>query len=97
LQVLKEPGRAAKHPQAFLGKFKGYCHSDGCSGYHDLRDIMIAGCWAHARRRFHKVIQVIPEAKRTKDLPAVVGMDFCERLYAIEKSLREVSPEERFA
>jgi transposase len=89
--------RAAKHPQAFLGKFKGFCHSDGYSGYHDLRDITIVGCWAHARRRFHKAIQVIPEAKRTKDLPSVIGMDFCERLYAIEKSLREVSPEERFA
>jgi len=89
--------RAAKHPQAFLGKFKGYCHSDGYSGYHDLHDITIVGCWAHSRRRFHKAVQVIPEAKRTKDLPSMIGLAYCERLYAVEKKLKNASPEERFA
>jgi len=89
--------RAAKHPKAFLGKFKGYCHSDGYSGYHDLLEITIVGCFAHARRRFHNAVQVIPEAKRTKDLPSMVGLVYCERLYAIEKKLKDVSQEERLA
>ena len=43
-----QPGRGAAHPEAFLQGFKGYLHTDGYAGYHDLgKDITVVGCWAH--------------------------------------------------
>lgn len=89
--------RAAKHPQAFLKDFKGYLHADGYQGYHDLRNITVAGCWAHARRRFFIAVQAIPEANRTKELSSVIGLDYCDQLYAVEQEVKAASPEERHA
>ena len=46
-----QPGRGAKHPKAFLTDFRGYLHTDGYVGYHNLPDeITVVGCWAHANK-----------------------------------------------
>nr|VTZ55034.1 Mobile element protein [uncultured bacterium] len=33
VQVLKEPGRSGKYPEAFLREYEGYIHTDAYSGY----------------------------------------------------------------
>ena len=59
-----QPGRGAKHPKEFLAGYKGYLHTDGYAGYHDLgEDITVIGCWAHARRKFDEAVKSLPKGK----------------------------------
>ncbi len=89
--------RAAKHPKAFLSGFKGFLHADGYAGYHDLPGVMVAGCLAHARRYFVDALKILPAAKRTADLPSMQGLSFCDRLFDIERKLRDETPAVRFS
>ena len=84
-----QPGRGAEHPEAFLKGFKGYLHTDGYAGYHDLgKDITVVGCWAHARRKFDVAMKSLPKGK-AKGSSAYQGLAFCDLLFAIEKGLAE--------
>jgi len=89
------PTRGGEHPQRFLRGFRGYLQVDGYSGYHDLENVTLVGCWAHARRKYTDALKSLPAAQR--DGPSLVreGLDFCNRLFAIERDLREATPEDR--
>ena len=90
------PGRGACNPQTFLAGFKGYLHTDGCSGYHSLPDeITVVGCWAHARRKFDEVMKSLPKGK-AKNSSAAQGLAYCNLLFKIEEGLADLSPEERY-
>lgn len=40
-----QPSRGAKHPKEFLAGYKGYLHTDGYAGYHNLPgEITVVGC-----------------------------------------------------
>ena len=87
--------RRAKHPEAFLKDFKGYCHADGYGGYHTLPDnITIVGCWSHTRRKWDEALKALPEKDRA-DSNALRGKHYCDKLFEIERSLAELSPQER--
>lgn len=88
--------RAGKHPRRFLAGFKGYLHVDGYDGYNGLSEVTLVGCWAHARRKFDEALKALPEAKRTAAVAAWEGLEFCNRLFAIERDLKEATPEERY-
>ncbi|SHJ00312.1 Transposase [Desulfofundulus thermosubterraneus DSM 16057] len=88
--------RASKHPRRFLAGFKGYLHVDGYAGYNELPDVTLVGCWAHARRKFDEALKALPEDKRNKAVAAREGLEFCNRLFAIERELKEATPEERY-
>ena len=93
-----QPGRGAKHPKAFLTGYKGYLHTDGYAGYHDLgEDITIVGCMAHARRKFDEALKSLPKGK-AKSSSAYQGLAYCDLLFAIEKGLTEknATTEERY-
>ena len=93
-----QPGRGAKHPKAFLTGYKGYIHTDGYAGYHDLgEDITIVGCMAHARRKFDEAMKSLPKGK-AKSSSAYQGLAYCDLLFAIEKGLAEKNAtiEERY-
>ena len=84
-----QPGRGAKHPKAFLTGYKGYLHTDGYAGYHDLGEgITIVGCMAHARRKFDEALKSLPKGK-VKSSSAYQGLAYCDLLFAIEKGLTE--------
>ena len=55
--------RKADHPREFLKGYKGTIVTDGYEVYHKLEkeqsDIVIAGCWSHARRRFADVVKTM--------------------------------------
>lgn len=89
--------RAAKHPKAYLSGFKGYLHVDGYQGYNDIPNVQLVGCWAHARRKFDEALTAMPKELRTSETPCAAeeGLHFCNQLYAIERKLKDVSPEER--
>ena len=84
-----QPGRGAKHPTAFLEGFRGYLHTDGYAGYHSLsEEIVVVGCWAHARRKFDEALKSLPKGK-AKNSAAWQGLDYCNQLFAIEQELAD--------
>ena len=90
-----QPGRGAKHPKEFLSGYKGYLHTDGYVGYHDLgEDITVVGCWAHARRKFDEAVKSLPKGK-VKGSSASQGLAYCNLLFAIEQGLAEKNATEK--
>lgn len=90
--------RARAHPQAFLHGFTGYLHVDGYQAYEGLPGVTLVGCWAHARRGFTDALAALPVSARTAGQPplaAQTGVDFCHRLFAIERELHDATPEDR--
>ena len=91
LRYQYHPTRAGSVPLTYLAGFKGYVQTDGYNGYDALGrkpGIIMVGCWAHARRKFHEVLQAAgpPVAKRR--LAAEEALEFIARLYRIEKEAR---------
>jgi transposase len=87
--------RASKHPTRFLTGFKGYLHVDGYSGYNGLANTTLVGCWAHARRKFDEALKALPAEKRNADVAAKEGLKFCNRLFDVEREIKELSDEKR--
>ena len=55
---LYSPDRRAERPVSHLVRFKGVVQVDGYPGFERLTgsgDIVLAACWAHARRKFYEV------------------------------------------
>ena len=91
-----QPGRGAKHPKEFLAGYKGYLHTDGYAGYHDLgEDITVVGCWAHLRRKFDEAVKSLPKGK-SKGSSASQGLAYCNLLFEIEQGLADKTAEERY-
>lgn len=88
--------RAGKHPRRFLTGFKGYLQVDGYEGYNDLPNVTLVGCWAHARRYFDEALKALPDPKRPSAVAAREGLEFCNRLFAIERELKDAAPDERY-
>ncbi len=89
-----QPSRAAEHPIKFLSGFKGYLITDGYAAYGKVPDVTNAGCWAHARRKFDDAIKAA--GGKDKNPKAREGLDFCNKLFHIEKTLRDSTPEKRY-
>lgn len=87
--------RAGENPKEFLSGFKGYLQVDGYAGYHKVPDVTLVGCWAHARRKFTDVLKSL-SANSLKPVTATEGFQFCNQLFAIERNLRELEPEDRY-
>ena len=91
-----QPGRGAKHPKEFLAGYKGYLHTDGYAGYHDLgKNITVVGCWAHLRRKFAEAVKSLPKGK-AKGSSASQGLAYCNLLFEIEQGLADKTAEERY-
>jgi len=91
-----QPGRGAKHPKEFLTGYRGYLHTDGYAGYHDLgEDITVVGCWAHARRKFDEAVKSLPKGK-AKGSSASQGLTYCNLLFGIEQEIADKTAEQRY-
>ena len=82
-----ETSRAADCLERLLPReFKGVLQCDGYSAYPAFakgrNGIQLAGCWAHARRKFHEALEQSPR-------PAGWIMRQIQHLYRIESALRE--------
>ena len=88
--------RHGKHAKGFLKDFKGYLHTDGYQGYHDLPSgIIIVGCWAHVRRYFEKLYKTLPKETRAGS-DAARALKFIGVLFDFERDFAELSPDERY-
>ena len=91
-----QSSRKAEHAQVFFKDFSGWLHADGYQGYHELpENIRVVGCWAHARRKFDEALQTLSKEKR-QESPAATGECYCTRLFQLEQSLADLTPEERY-
>jgi transposase len=78
--------REATHPKAFLSDWRGYLCTDGYSGYHNLPDgIVVVGCWAHARRKWHDSVKVNPDEKSRGGEIAAKGLSLIDEMFEIER------------
>ena len=87
-----QPSRAGEHPKAFLeGAHDFYLQTDGYAGYNAVENTIHCGCFAHQRRRFE---EAMPK-NAPKDNKARIGLEFCQKLFALEREFVELTPEER--
>ena len=90
--------RNASHPRKFLKDFKGICVTDGYQVYHTVEkereDLIIAGCWVHARRRFNDALEQVPK-KNQKDTIGFLVMKQIQAIYREEGKLKDLTAEER--
>ncbi len=79
--------RAGFNAAEFLKGYKGYLMTDGYQGYNKVSGIEKEACWAHIRRKF---CDAVPNGRKD-DLsePAVQGVLYCDKLFAIERYCRE--------
>lgn len=75
-----------------LGKYEGYVHSDGYDAYGKLPKATSVACLAHIRRKF---FEAMPK-KNYKDTISYEAVQRCDELFKIEKTLAELSIEERY-
>lgn len=79
------PDRKAERPAGHLDRFSGVLQVDGYAGFERLTrggDIVLAACWAHARRKFYDVHQA------TGSPIAAEALRRIGELYAVEKQIR---------
>lgn len=90
--------RNASHPREFLKNFRGVCVTDGYQVYHTIEkereDLTIAGCWAHARRRYDEALKALPKAERSKSL-AYLALKQIQTIYREETKLQDLEADER--
>lgn len=93
-----QPSRNASHPRNFLKDFQGICLTDGYQVYHTIEkereDLKIAGCWAHARRRFNEAVKALPKAKQKTSL-AYMALKQIQAIYREDNKLDRLDPAER--
>jgi len=71
-------------------------HTDGYQSYHNLPpDIIVVGCWAHARRPWEKILKNIPKEK-WKGTDAYRGLAYINALFDLERKFKVISPDERY-
>jgi hypothetical protein len=79
------PDRKAERPAAHLQDFRGVLQVDGYAGFERLTgsgDIVLAACWAHARRKFYDLHEATGSPIATEALRRIA------ELYAIERSIQ---------
>jgi hypothetical protein len=91
------PGRGAVHGLQLLDSYRGIVQCDGYEAYKTIANasrgdaITLAFCWAHLRRRFFDIAENGPAPIASEALVRIAA------LYAIEKTIRGRSAEERRA
>jgi len=99
-----DPSRSAEVPKRLFEGFTGILQTDGYDGYGAIGrepGVVHVGCWAHARRKFTDALKGAGKnrkkgakrgAKRSK---ADAGLRFIQKLYEIERSVKDATVEER--
>ena len=101
VQVLKEPdrdptSRAQEVPLRLLESYRGYVMTDDYAGYNALAlqsGVERLACMAHARRKFVDAQKVQPKGKTGR---ADIALTMINKLYGIERELKEADDEQRF-
>ncbi len=87
-----QSGRAGQCAVDYLAGFNGYLQVDGYVGY-EKTAAKLAGCWAHARRKFIEAQTAQPKGKTGK---ADMALSMIQKLYRIEVGLKDKSAAEKY-
>jgi len=85
----------------YLKGYKGVLITDGYQPYHTLsekeEDIRVAGCWAHARRRFAEIVKTVKKGAHLSPVQkvAVEAVQRIDTMYHIVNRFKETSAKER--
>jgi transposase len=92
------PDRGGKHPEEHLATYAGLMQADAYAGFNRLYGagrkpgpIIEAACWAHARRQFFDL------ARLAKAPIAIEAIERIDALFAIEREINGLTPQERLA
>ena len=88
--------RAQEVPLRLLESYRGYVMTDDYAGYNALAlqpGVERLACMAHARRKFVDAQKVQPKGKTGR---AYIALTMINKLYGIERELKDVSDEQRF-
>lgn len=92
--------RAGQHAKTFLAGFSGYLQTDGFPGYHVMEHghdaVILLGCMAHVRRKFHDALKALPKDAQKKPGMVQMALSKIAKLYAIEKQIKSLSVEQRY-
>lgn len=97
-----DPSRAGGVPLRLLEGFAGILQADGYSGYGQVcraNGITRIGCWDHARRKFVEASKAAPsggKGKNAKTTKADVALGYINKLYTIERQIKNASISERY-
>lgn len=80
--------RSSSCPKEFLKGFCGILQTDGYQGYSHVENVKRIYCLAHIRRKYFDIVSKLKD-EALKESKAILGFNFCEQLYKIEKNLRE--------
>ena len=97
------PGRSGDYPKEFLKGFNGYLNTDGYAGYHKLEKnldgsdsgILLAGCWAHARRKYTDSIKAAPKGESITLSVSSEGLAYINELFKLEGIFKDLDYEDR--
>jgi transposase len=97
-----DPSRSGRVPERLFEGFAGVLQTDGYEGYTAVGQrpgVVHAGCFAHARRKFDEALKGMRgqerKAKSRKESVALQGLAWIQKLYAVEKSAKDATPDER--
>ena len=86
IAFLYSPTRAAINLQKVLGDYQGYIQCDGYRAYEKIAkespEIVLVGCWAHARRKFI-------DAENSDPVRVAKALKFIRLLYRVERYAKE--------
>lgn len=87
--------RASEVAKDILKEYKGTLVTDGYSGYNNIEDVEHAECWAHCRRYFYESIPLDKNGKQILGSEGMKGVEYCDKLFAIEREISSCSKEEK--
>jgi len=88
--------RSQETPNRLLADYCGALMVDGYVGYKKIGEspsIQRLGCWAHARRKFVEAQRTQPKKKQGR---ADYALAQIQKLYAIEKQMKDQPPDKRY-
>ena len=95
-----DPGRGQDIPVRLLDGFThGYLQTDGYAGYNEVcrqNNLTHLGCMDHARRKFIDAQKAVPKGKKIKTTKADMALSYINKLYRIEREIKDLSDDDKF-
>lgn len=87
--------RSGEDARKLYAGFHGYLVTDACSSYEQVEDITRSLCWSHLRRYYIESIPLDSSGKELKGSKGAEAREQCDKLFRIEKRIKELEPQER--
>ena len=87
--------RSGDEAKMLYSRFKGYLVTDAYIGYEKVEGIIRALCWSHLRRYYIESIPLDSSGREIAGSKGAEARELCGRLFGVEKSLKDLKPQER--